>query len=121
MANFRQAREVYSRFSGNGAADPEYPILPYLERLAAVEYALGNYSEAIKQQENIYRLKKQVFGLRHPQTAITFMNLADVEKRQGEIKSSIKHLKEALDILNSFFGKNHPLIQKTQKALAAES
>ncbi|MDR1002410.1 MAG: toll/interleukin-1 receptor domain-containing protein [Oscillospiraceae bacterium] len=71
-------------------------------------YNLANYDEALRWYNKALAIKEKVFGTEHPDTAITYNNIAEVYRRKGDYDKALKWDNKALAIREKVLGTEHP-------------
>jgi eukaryotic-like serine/threonine-protein kinase len=53
-------------------------------------------------------MDRQIYGERHPHVADDLINLGAIQVEHGNFGEAEKYQRQALDIIENFYGKNHP-------------
>ena len=80
----------------------------------------GDYEKALEYYGKALAISERVLGTGHPDTAVTYNNMAWVYSEQGDYEKALKYYKRANAVFLSVFGANHPhtrVIQRNIKAL----
>jgi len=62
---------------------------------------------------------ERVLGVDHPNTAITYNNIAGVYKDQGDYPKALKWFHKSLAICEKILGPEHPYTISTKESIAA--
>jgi tetratricopeptide (TPR) repeat protein len=73
-----------------------------------VNYAAANYAAALRWYQKALAICEKVLGKEHPDTAITYNNIAAVYGRQGDASAALRWYEKALAINEKVLGKEHP-------------
>jgi hypothetical protein len=69
---------------------------------------LASYGQARLLFERAWAIREEAFGPKHPQTAVSLINLARVLRAQGDIEGARALHKRALEIREAALGREHP-------------
>jgi tetratricopeptide (TPR) repeat protein len=100
-------------------AEDTYANIPYHQRGAEAYFALGKWKEADDLYHRILKIKTQVYGMDHPEVALTLENLSQTAEQLKDKSGAVKDLKEALAIFAKYLSPDHPLIRDVNQRLAA--
>ena len=86
-------------------------------KIAGIHLLLGNYQDALSHYEEIYLVRKAIFGsTNHPSVAITAHTLANVNLKLCRPDDAKKYYDLALQIYNQMnLSSNHPTVAKLLK------
>ena len=90
-----------------------------LVNILDINYANGNYSEAIRLGQEVVGICEKILGKEHPDYATSLNNLASCYKEIGNYSEAIKLVQEALQISESILGKEHPYYATSLNNLAS--
>jgi len=79
-----------------------------LNRLAMLQWRLGEHQEATRMLRKALVLCRRQLGARHPGFAILINNLAEVYQSIGDVKKAEILYRRALKIFGETLGKDHP-------------
>ena len=68
----------------------------------------GNYEAALEYYGKALEIYEKVLGKEHPDTAMTYNNLANVYDDQGNYEAALEYYGKALEIREKVLGKEHP-------------
>lgn len=111
---YQDALSIFQKYVG---VNYSYESLPYLKKLSQAYQSVGKNKEAKDLMEKSLGTTKEVYGSRHPLTAMTLYRLARIEESMGDKAKAKQHLTESLSISLSYFSKGHPLVKATEKLL----
>ena len=63
-------------------------------------------------------MDRRIYGERHPQVANDLINLGAIQYEQAHFAEAEKYQRQALDITEGFYGKNHPETASAMTLLA---
>jgi tetratricopeptide (TPR) repeat protein len=78
------------------------------EKLSLVEYARGHHEEALAIGRDALASKEALYGLDHPEVAVTLNNIAVVQIAGGALPDALVTLERALAITEEALGPDHP-------------
>ena len=91
------------------APQPEKGVKPAIEPTQdGGQEDQGDSKNALKLYKKVLAIFEKVLGKKHPNTAVTYHNMANVYKEQGDYKNALKWYKKALAIKEKVLGKEHP-------------
>jgi tetratricopeptide (TPR) repeat protein len=90
-----------------------------LNSLAALHHVLGNYSLATPLYEQSWKIREEVLGPEHPDTATSLNNLAWLYEVQGQDTVAEPLCRRALEIRERVLGPDHPDTASTLNNLAS--
>ena len=76
--------------------------------LGSVNFDLGDHEQALACFEGTRRIEEAKLGEDHPETAVTYSNIASVYHAQGEYEQALAWHNKALAITEAKLGKDHP-------------
>jgi tetratricopeptide (TPR) repeat protein len=79
-----------------------------LNDLGSCTYVLGDYKRALEYQEKALTIRLELFGERHPDTAMSFNNVGNTYGDLGDNKRASEYHEKALTIRLELFGERHP-------------
>ena len=85
-----------------------------MNNLALIKNSRGKYDEAIPLYEEAIAINKQVYGDRHPVTAVNLENMGSVYMRKGDFAKTLALLDEVLSIRESVLGKDSLAAARTR-------
>jgi tetratricopeptide (TPR) repeat protein len=94
-----------------------YSSLPYVQKLAKADEAVGLWKEAEDLLQKALQTSKETFGANHPRAAVALLDLAGAQEGLGQRDAARENLKQALEIAKSFYRDDYPLIVQIQKEL----
>jgi tetratricopeptide (TPR) repeat protein len=90
-----------------------------LNSLAALHQVLGNYAVALPLYQRSLRIREDILGPEHPDTATSLNNLAWLHQDQGQYAVAEALCRRALAIRERVLGPDHPDTASTLNNLAA--
>ena len=110
QGRFAQAEQLLRRaidiFQSRGRFDRRLPV--FMRNLADVFSQLHRYKEAQALQEETLDLEREVEGRSHPDVGITLSQMAISEVALKRCEAADRDVQEAIVILRSTFGEQHP-------------
>lgn len=88
-----------------------------LYNVAVVLRKAGKAAESEKYFEEAIRIRTQLFGSDHPDTALLEMELAGTLVEQKKLAAAVPHCVLAQNSFAQYFGEAHPLTETTRKLL----
>lgn len=79
----------------------------FISDIAHLQYCLAEYKDAEKLYEKILQIRKKNLGEKHPDTATSYDNLANVYVRQGEYQKAVNLYEKSLQISKRTLGEQH--------------
>ena len=105
-------------YQQRGANDPA--LLAHLYNdLAYAIHELGNPKGALELAEQALAIQREIFGERHPATAISFNNVASYYTALGNPKRALEAAEQGFAIQRELFGERHPDTAKSLSNVAA--
>ncbi len=95
-----------------------YSSLPYVQKLAKADEAIGQWKEAESLLQKALLTSKETFGANHPRVAVALLDLAEAQEGLRQKDAARETLKQALEIAKSFYRDDHPLVVQIQKELS---
>jgi tetratricopeptide (TPR) repeat protein len=103
-ALIEEAKQVYDVIN---CEDPA--VLAHLMNdLGATAKLLGDFTAALDFHRKAFNLRFELFGEKHPDTAVSYGNLGNTYGNLGKYEEQLEFLKKALDIQLELFGEKHP-------------
>ena len=90
-----------------------------LNDLASCSSNLGNYSRALGLCERALKMRRELFGDKHPDIAISLANLASYHGDLGDYSHALELDEQALKMRRELFGDQHPNIATSLGNLAS--
>jgi tetratricopeptide (TPR) repeat protein len=95
----------------------DFSALPAMKRVARISWAAGDNKMAADLWRKILQVETSTFSPRHPQVAVSLIQLAKIEvelDRKGKAQSD---LKQSISILERYFQADHPLVLQAGELL----
>ncbi|XP_005987552.1 clustered mitochondria protein homolog isoform X2 [Latimeria chalumnae] len=83
-------------------------ICACLRLLARLNYIMGEYTEALSNQQKAVLMSERVLGIEHPNTIQEYMHLALYCFANGQLSTALKLLYRARYLMLLVFGEDHP-------------
>lgn len=100
---FTRSIEIFERLVQFERESPEtdpVAVSRWLEKMALVKAAMGNYESALDAQQEALRLKQQIFGLESREVGSALHSLGKLFLALGKLEDAEPAISEALDIEN---------------------
>lgn len=69
---------------------------------------LGRHEEALEYLQKALRIRKEIFGERHPEVVEIYMNIGISLNALGKRNEALENYQKGLQIITEFFGERHP-------------
>lgn len=78
--------------------------------LAFIQYVSGEVLKARENYELVLKLRREVLGEQHPETAFSLLLMATIHFNLGDLPLSQKYIEQALAIYKVAYGEKHPMV-----------
>lgn len=106
-----QVQAIYAK-ADKWADDSKLPDDKYERLLVDYSdflYGYGLYKEAEPIDIRLIVLREKLYGKEHAATAMSYNNIGEVYRNQGDYVKALENQRKALDIVKRVLGPNHPL------------
>ena len=79
--------------------------------------AQGEHEKALRYYNKALDVVEKVLGSEHPNTAATYINMAEVYQAQGKYEKALEHYEKALTVFMARLGENHPYTQSIKESV----
>lgn len=108
QALYREAEHA-DRLRGTGI-EATSVLTNTLDSEGAAYFIEGKYSQALAPWSEALRLRKQVLGMRDPQTAASLNNMASLLYQTAHYAEAADTYREALPVFHAVYGNEHPKV-----------
>jgi len=105
-----------NKLNGNDIDEKEYALM--LNNVGLLLHDQGKHDEAESLYKQSLEIRKNIFGINHPDVATSLNNLAELYKSQGKYDEAEPLYKQSLEISKNIFGINHPDVASSLNNLA---
>ncbi len=106
------ARREYEQAASLAKTDP-VPYIEALSGMASVDSSAGRLAAALDEDLKVLKLRHDLYGDVHPETARSYTQLGDVTMRLTRFEEALGYYKKADDAAQRVYGPEHSIVQIT--------